>query len=403
MLRAQGTDSGRRLRRQTGRTPHRLHAFLLLAFLIGGCSAERFEDYLETLDPSARVIPPEVGDRLLCLGMKTMNVDVPMRCLFTESAACNRGGLPPCPPPATQLEGISSPMGLSGTLPSDLGSRFPNLTVLAFGEQPHLSGRLGPLAGVANLSQVWLRFTKLSGTIPAGLGDKTHLVRLGIAASRKLSGTLPPELGRLTKMTALNIHLSLKLRGNMAAALSAFASTNRSRLRIFDVDSVPLMSGTIPARALERLTTLTSLWLRHTSVSGTLPDTFSRLTNFRKIELQGPLSGTLPAGLASNMKNLTIIYPGGLTIDCYNDPSGFSHFCFFEYRIEFWAAVATIFTFCLFVGRLLALWMTRGALAAKEQPTTVRVPELAFKKVFPRHTRFDFARLTFGPCVWTDA
>eukprot|EP00947_MAST-08B_sp_MAST-8B-sp1_P005712 g5712.t1 len=296
----------------------------------------RAEDYLRTVEPATWILPPEWEPRYSCLAGR----DVLGWCLS------------------------------------------------------HLSGRLAPIAGLSNLTFVNLQWSKVSGTVPADLGGQTDLAGLNLFANRFISGTLPPDLGRLTKLTRLDLGLSLKLRGRMDKIMRAITS-NMTKLIDFDLSAVPEVSGTIPAQELGRLTNLRGLLLTHTSISGTLPSTVSRLVNLTWLHTQGPLSGTLPAGLNANLTKLTNLYPVGLGLGCYNDPSGFSRFCLWEHRVEFWVIIFAVFALCLFIGRRFALCMTRGALAGKEQPTTVRVPELAFKKVFPRSTRFDFAKLTF--------
>eukprot|EP00947_MAST-08B_sp_MAST-8B-sp1_P005663 g5663.t1 len=333
---------------------------MLFATLIGSGGAQRAEDYLRTVDPATRILPPEWEPRYSCLA--------------------ERWGL--------GSEVLS--WSMSGTLPLDLGARFPNLRVLLLNKQPHLSGRLAPIAGISNLTFAHLFWSKVSGTVPSDLGSQTYLTYLHLGGNRFISGTLPPDLGRLTKLARLDLGLSLKLCGRMDAIIS-----NTMNLTYLGLESLPGFSGTIPAQELGRLTNLRHLSLRHTSISGTLPGTLRHLAQLTWLDTQGPLSGTLPAGLNLNLTKLTHLYPAGLALDCYDDPSGFNRFCLWEHRVEFWAALIAVFALCLFIGRRFALCMTRGALSGKEQPTTVRVPELAFKKVFPRSTRFDFAKLTF--------
>ena len=330
--------------------------FLVLSSLALLCSAARFEDYLATLDSGTLTLPP-VDDR----------------------------------------SRKAWPAALSGTLPAGSAlARFSRLRHLDLANLTHLSGRLDAIGGLPQpLTFLRLSWSKVSGTIPAGLGkNQTSLTTLDFEANGEVSGTLPLELGRLAQLTKLKLNLCLKLGGDISELLGTISS-NMTRLGTLDVMSVPLLSGTLPAEGLGVLTNLRELRLGHTSISGTLPITLKRLAQLTKLQTIGPLSGTLPVGLAANLTNGTEVFSIGIRIDCDNDPSGFGRFCLMAHRAEFWAVLVAALGICLLLGRRVAIRMTKGALAAKEQPTTVRVPELAFKKVFRRNTRFDFARLAF--------
>ena len=186
------------------------------SLIIPSGQAQRAEDYLRTVDPATRILPPEYGPRYSCLAERGgLGTEVPWWCTFHNDEQCNPTGLPACPSPPKTFKGLASPRSLSGTLPPDLGARFPNLRVLRLGVQPQLSGRLAPIVGLSNLTIVSLSISKVSGTVPADLGSQTDLTHLDLWANQFISGTLPPDLGRLTKLAVLGLGVSLKLRGRM--------------------------------------------------------------------------------------------------------------------------------------------------------------------------------------------
>jgi hypothetical protein len=103
-------------------------------------------------------------------------------------------------------------IGLTGTLPSDIGGLLAGITSVdlsdnkLFGTIPHSLGDAGTLSGLG------LYFNCFSGTIPSTLGQLTGLTALSLKRN-SLSGTLPVELGSLSKLTGLALHLNLELNG----------------------------------------------------------------------------------------------------------------------------------------------------------------------------------------------
>ena len=71
-----------------------------------------------------------------------------------------------------------------------------------------LSGSIPPeLGSLSNLERLYLRVNQLSGSIPPELGGLSNLTRLDLSDNR-LSGSIPPELGGLSNL------MWLYLRGN---------------------------------------------------------------------------------------------------------------------------------------------------------------------------------------------
>ncbi len=99
------------------------------------------------------------------------------------------------------------------------------------------------------VTELDLRENRLTGTIPAQLGNLANLERLYLYDNR-LTGTIPAELGNLTNLQVLNLRINQ-------------------------------LSGPIPAE-LGNLTRLTYLSLRSNQLSGQLPQTLKGLTMLQR-------------------------------------------------------------------------------------------------------------------------
>ena len=145
-----------------------LSAALLFAnpFLFAGAvPSEHAADYFHGLDAATTVVvPAQLEPRYSCLVGRGLEPGEAEDCLRREHGQCNPGGLTPCPLPVQGVNDLSSVLRLTGTLPSELGQRLPKQKALYLGSQPELSGRVGPLAGLANLTHLSLRRSKMSGT-----------------------------------------------------------------------------------------------------------------------------------------------------------------------------------------------------------------------------------------------
>jgi hypothetical protein len=103
-------------------------------------------------------------------------------------------------------------VGLTGTLPSDIGGLLAGMTIVdlsdnkLFGTLPHSLGDAGTLSGLG------LHINCFSGTIPSTLGQLTDLTALSLKRN-SFSGTLPVELGSLSKLTGLALHQNQELNG----------------------------------------------------------------------------------------------------------------------------------------------------------------------------------------------
>ena len=125
------------------------------------------------------------------------------------------------------------------------------------------------------ITKLVLVFGRLSGEIPAVLGDLTHLQTLNLGWN-DLSGAIPVELGSLTDLQ------SLSLSGNQ-------------------------LSGGIPV-ALGNLPNLLELDLSGNELSGGIPPEMGSLSNLQRLYLsRNELNGGIPAELG-NLSNLQTLY-----------------------------------------------------------------------------------------------
>ena len=117
------------------------------------------------------------------------------------------------------------------------------------------------------VTELSLPENNLTGTLPAQLGDLTHLRRL-VLDNNELTGRVPPELGNLGELTMLDL-------------------------------SWNALEGSIPSE-LGMLTSLDTLDLFSNDLTGTIPPTLADLGSVRRFALGwNELSGPIPAGLGS--------------------------------------------------------------------------------------------------------
>lgn len=170
---------------------------------------------------------------------------------------------------------ISLPLNnLTGSLPSNLTQFLPNLRIL-------------------DLSR-----NVLTGSIPHDLG---RLLELDIS-DNQLNGTIPSSLTRSTMMEIL--HLSGNENLVLRRDLPFFTGAQLTALLLADVNCAP---GKFPTEVWS-LTTLSTLDLSRTHLTGSLPSEIGRLTNLTDLVLTGnSLNGTLPSEL-SKLVTLESLY-----------------------------------------------------------------------------------------------
>ena len=190
--------------------------------------------------------------------------------------------------------GESTPHGLSGALPPELGG-LSNLEQLYL-SQNALSGPIPPeLGGLSKLEQLYLSQNALSGPIPPELGGLSKLRNLYLGWNA-LSGAIPSELGGLSNLEWLYLG-SNYLSGEIPQELGNLA--NLEGLALFEND----LSGPIPPE-LGDLSNLRQLSLSVNDLSGPIPPELGGLEKLRFLGLaDNNLSGPIPPELG-NLSNL---------------------------------------------------------------------------------------------------
>ncbi|KAJ1389707.1 Serine/threonine-protein kinase, active site [Sesbania bispinosa] len=216
-------------------------------------------------------------------------------------------------------------MGLSGTIPSELG----NLTFLIeldiggnsfHGELPqqlvHLrrlkslnlsynefSGDVPTwIGGLSSLQHLYLRNNKFGGFIPKSFSNLTMLEILALDHNL-IEGTIPPEVGKMTHLWILSIS-SNKLKGSIPQTFSNLSSLEKISL------SYNSLTGGIP-REIGEIPQLRVMYLGNNPLSGSIPSTIFNHSMLQDIELgSSNLSSTLPSNLCLGLPKLQILYVG---------------------------------------------------------------------------------------------
>ena len=210
----------------------------------------------------------------------------------------------------TQLElRVRGIMRVTGTIPAELGD-LTALEVLSIygastsdGQPIGLNGTIpAELGNLVNLQELTLHQHQLSGTIPVELGDLVNLETLNLNFTQ-LSGAIPTELGRLTNLKTLNLYDN-DLTGTIPAGLGDLAELETLNL------SLNRVSGTIPTR-FGNLTKLKVLSLGFNQLSGTIPTQLGSLSNLETLAMgSNRLSGAIPTSLG-NLTKLKSLSLGG--------------------------------------------------------------------------------------------
>ena len=196
---------------------------------------------------------------------------------------------------------------VTGTIPAELGN-LTNLEVLAIygattsDDQPiKLTGTIpAELGNLINLQELTLHGHLLTGTIPVELGGLTNLETLNLNFTQ-LSGAIPTELGDLNNLKTLNLYDN-DLTGTIPVALGNLANLESLNL------SLNRVSGTIPTR-FGNLNKLKVLSLGSNQFSGTIPTQLGNLSNLESLAMGfNRVSGTIPTQLGNltNLKSLSL-------------------------------------------------------------------------------------------------
>ena len=187
---------------------------------------------------------------------------------------------------------------LSGPIPAEIGN-LTSLTGLNLSGNA-LSGPIpSELGDLTNLTALDLNANKLSGPIPAEFGNLANLTYLRLG-SNGLSGAIPPEIGNLTNLTRLDLPGN-ELSGPIPSELGSLTS-----LRVLQLFTNNL-SGAIPPE-IGNLVGLRTLWLSSNNLSGLIPVEIGNLTNLSGLSLRSnSLSGPIPS-VVGNLTGLVELH-----------------------------------------------------------------------------------------------
>ena len=190
----------------------------------------------------------------------------------------------PLLPQMTQLRSLSlSANRLTGPIPAALGQ----LTHLE--DLDIRGGSMGELIGGGGSPEMYSGGNALSGPIPPELGQLTQLQRLFLGGNA-LSGPIPPELGQLTQLRQLLLGNNA-LSGPIPSELGQLPNLWRLDL------SGNQLSGSIPP-ALGQMPRLAWLGLDRNQLTGPIPPALGQSASLSLVGLEGnPLTGCIPPEL----------------------------------------------------------------------------------------------------------
>ncbi len=186
---------------------------------------------------------------------------------------------------------------LSGTIPAEIGQLTQLQTLNLAGNQ--LSGTIPvQIEQLTQLKSLYLSTNQLSGTIPTSIGKLTQLITLYLHTNQ-LNGTIPVEIGQLTQLQTLYLNNN-QLSGTIPAEIGQLTQLQGLYLNNNQ------LSGTIPT-SIGQLTQLVALYLHTNQLSGTIPVEIGLLTQLQILYLHNnQLSGTIPAQIGQLAQALQI-------------------------------------------------------------------------------------------------
>ncbi len=190
-------------------------------------------------------------------------------------------------------------LGISGTIPSELGNLTNLRTLMLRGNQ--LTGSIPPeLGNLANLEILWLPMNQLVGPIPPELGNLANLKLLWLQRNQ-LVGPIPPELGNLAELKEFFLNEN-QLTGSIPPELG-----NLANLKLLGLQKNQLI-GPIPSE-LGNLAELQSLLLSENQLTGGIPSELGKLSNLEGLLLfENQLTGRIPTefGNLSKLQSLRL-------------------------------------------------------------------------------------------------
>ncbi len=117
-------------------------------------------------------------------------------------------------------------------------------------------------------------------------------------AMNKLDGTIPKTLSEYTNLQSLRLHDN-----NLEGSLPSIVMKGLQQLREIDLNTNNLLTGTIPWLQIVNITSLVSIELYKTKMSGSIPEDIRALTNLNKLDLTDTMvSGQIPNNIGELVK-----------------------------------------------------------------------------------------------------
>lgn len=211
---------------------------------------------------------------------------------------------------------------MSGIIPAEIGNLTALESLTLAGGQ--LSGSIPPALGnLGNLKQLNLVGNQLSGAIPLEIGNLTNLYYLWLSWNQ-LNCAIPPEVGNLANLSSLVLGVN-QLTGSIPPEIGNLTNLTNLNLehnqlsggitseitylpKLHTLDlSYNQLSGTIPSE-IGNLNTLWWLNLEANQLSGSIPSEIGNLTNLYYLTLRwNQLNGSIPLQ-TGNLTNLNAMH-----------------------------------------------------------------------------------------------
>ena len=185
------------------------------------------------------------------------------------------GNIPGTPAYASVMEIDLSSVGLSGTLPTEIGF-FGGLTKLAMGRNNIFGSIPSTIGTMSSLSYLDFGFNGLIGQIPSSIGALTQL-QVILLMGNKIS-SIPSSIGSLRSLTVLYADQN-SISGSLPSTIGSM--TSLYILSLYE----NRITGIIPT-GLGSMRSLGILYLDDNSLSGTIPSGISSLTDLTTVTLQ---------------------------------------------------------------------------------------------------------------------
>jgi Leucine-rich repeat (LRR) protein len=180
-----------------------------------------------------------------------------------------------------------------GQLPASITNLSSTLEKLYIADSK-ISGSLpADIGNLVGLNRLVIVNNSMKGVIPESIGKLRNLIDLGLYSSG-LTGLIPQSVGNLTKLNRLLAFYN-NLEGPIPASLQ-----NLKNLFLLDLSTNYRLNGSIPVEIFQLPSLAWYLDLSYNSLSGPLPSEAGTMTNLNELILSGnQLSGQIPSSIGN--------------------------------------------------------------------------------------------------------